>query len=275
MIDVGGAEARRAPRAPRRGPWRWRPRTPSAPAASACPSSTRGSLSIASTLSPASGSPASGAGSAGVASRERATRRAERRRDEEHRALAGAGVEADRMVEHPAEALDDRQAEAQAPRHPGALIEPPEFLEHARAARSAGMPRPVSQTSMRSAFRTAPASDQHPPFSVYLMALETRFCSSRRISRRSVRIASSVGTNAKLQPLRAGQRLELDLQHAASGRRPERRRSPAGSRQRRDAKCPGARRESPRPPRATCRPCGRGRRVPRRRPAAPSESELA
>ena len=45
------------------------------------------------------------------------------------------------------------------------------------------------------------------------MALETRFCSRRRISRRSVRMASSVGDEPKLEPLRAGERRELDLDH--------------------------------------------------------------
>ena len=57
-------------------------------------------------------------------------RLAGRRRDGEDGALARPGVETDRMVEHPAEALDDREAEAETPGHAGALIEPLELLEH-------------------------------------------------------------------------------------------------------------------------------------------------
>ncbi len=44
--------------------------------------------------------------------------------------------------------------------------------------------------------------------------METRFCSSRRIRRRSVRIASVVGDEPELEPLRARHRRELDLEHA-------------------------------------------------------------
>ena len=48
---------------------------------------------------------------------------------------------------------------------------------------------------------------------VYLSAFEIRFCKSRRMRRRSVRMASVVGTKAKIKPLRPGDRGELDLQH--------------------------------------------------------------
>ena len=76
------------------------------------------------------------------------------------------------------------------------------------------MPRPVSQTSIR----TAPARRRQPtstrPFGVYLIALETRFCNRRRISRRSERTASDVGDEGQLQPLGARHRRELDLELA-------------------------------------------------------------
>ena len=52
------------------------------------------------------------------------------------------------------------------------------------------------------------------PFGVYLIALETRFCSSRRSSRRSERTASEQGTNLQLEALLARQRREFDLELA-------------------------------------------------------------
>ena len=52
------------------------------------------------------------------------------------------------------------------------------------------------------------------PFGVYLIALETRFCSSRRSSRRSERTASEQGMNVSAEALLAGQRRELDLELA-------------------------------------------------------------
>ena len=57
-------------------------------------------------------------------------RPSERRGDEEHRALARARAQADGMLEHPPQTLDDRQAEAEAARHPRALVEPLELGEH-------------------------------------------------------------------------------------------------------------------------------------------------
>ena len=54
----------------------------------------------------------------------------ERRRDEEHRALARTRAQAHGMFEHASQALDDRQAEPQAARHPRALVEPLELGEH-------------------------------------------------------------------------------------------------------------------------------------------------
>ena len=52
------------------------------------------------------------------------------------------------------------------------------------------------------------------PFGVYLIALETRFCSSRRSSRRSERTASEQGTNIEFEALLARQRREFDLELA-------------------------------------------------------------
>src|SRR4029077_14265436 len=57
-------------------------------------------------------------------------RMAERRSDEEHRPLARAGAQPDRLLEHPSQTLDDRQAEPKAARHARALVEPLELGEH-------------------------------------------------------------------------------------------------------------------------------------------------
>ena len=46
---------------------------------------------------------------------------------------------------------------------------------------------------------------------MYLIALETRFCSSRRSSRRSERTASEQRHEGELEPLLARERRELDL----------------------------------------------------------------
>ena len=102
------------------------------------------------------------------------------------------------MVENLAEALDDRKAEAEAPRHPGALVEPPELLEHHALPVGGNAEARIPDLDPKRAGRRQPTSTL--PFSVYLMALETRFCRSRRISRRSVRIASLDDTNRSSSP---------------------------------------------------------------------------
>ena len=80
--------------------------------------------------------------------------------------------------------------------------------------RSAGMPSPVSHTSMLSAPGTRRQPTRTLPATVYLTAFETRFCRRRRIRRRSVRIVSRVGTTRSCKPLRERERRELDLEHA-------------------------------------------------------------
>ena len=76
------------------------------------------------------------------------------------------------------------------------------------------MPTPVSITSIR----TRDPLRRHPistcPFGVYLIALETRFCRSRRNSRRSDRTASEDRHEHELQPLGARQRRKLDFKLA-------------------------------------------------------------
>ncbi len=118
------------------------------------------------------------------------------------------------MIEHAADALDDRQAEAEPARHLGALVEPLEFPEDHRGASMTGCRGRCRQTSTRSfpPRRRQPTSTR--PFGVYLIALETRFCSSRRSSRRSERIASRAGHELQLEAFLAGQRGELDLELA-------------------------------------------------------------
>ena len=174
---------------------------PHRPISARMPSSTRGSLSIASTFRPLSGSPAGDGRRRAVVGETCRGGRAERRGDGEDRAFAGPRVQADRMVEHAAEALDDRKAEAKAAGDPGALVEPPELLEHRAlpVGRDAepGVPHlDPNRARPRAGSRPAPCR-----WSVYFSALETRFCSRRRISRRSVRIASLVGTKRSSSPL--------------------------------------------------------------------------
>ena len=64
------------------------------------------------------------------------------------------------MLEHAADALDDRQAEPQPPGDPGALVEPSELLEHGAPPigrnAEAGVPDFDAQP-----FRVPPAADQH------------------------------------------------------------------------------------------------------------------
>ena len=52
------------------------------------------------------------------------------------------------------------------------------------------------------------------PLGVYLIALETRFCSNRRNRRRSDSTASEQGTNVQLQSPLLRERRELDLELA-------------------------------------------------------------
>ena len=78
----------------------------------------------------------------------------------------------------------------------------------------AGMPRPVSYTSMRSLPPRAGSRPARGPCGVYLMALETRFCSSRRSRRRSERTAQRARHERELESLLARQRREFDLELA-------------------------------------------------------------
>ena len=92
------------------------------------PSRIEGSLSIASTVRPASGV----AGPRGflIATTLAGERRGDRHLDPEHRAAAGLGLQRDRVIEHAGDALDDRQAEPEAARDLGALVEALELAEH-------------------------------------------------------------------------------------------------------------------------------------------------
>ncbi len=106
----------------------------------------------------------------------------------------------DRVVEHARDALDDGQAEARA------------RARRARPGRGAGTRgrRPSAwMAGCRGRYPTprraaCPRSRRQPtstrPCGVYLMALETRFCSRRRSSRRSERTVSEQGTKASSRP---------------------------------------------------------------------------
>ena len=64
----------------------------------------------------------------------------------------------------------------------------------------AGMPSPVSYTSMRRLPPRCRQPTRTRPFGVYLIALETRFCNSRRSRRRSERMVSEQGTYRRSRP---------------------------------------------------------------------------
>ena len=79
--------------------------------------------------------------------------------DREARALPGCRSQLDLVTEHARDALHDRKAKPEAARDLGAFLQAVEFAEHALLC-DAGMPSPVSQTSIRKALAPA-AADQH------------------------------------------------------------------------------------------------------------------
>ena len=103
-------------------------------------------------------------------------------------------------LEHAADALDDREAEPEAARDLGALVEALELAEHDASASRAECrgPYPRPRESRCAPRRRAPTSTR--PVGVYLMALETRFCSRRRSRRRSERTVSEDGTKVRSRP---------------------------------------------------------------------------
>ena len=116
------------------------------------------------------------------------------------------------MVEHPAQALDDREAEAEAARDPGALIEPLELLEHRPAPvvgdADAGVPHLDPERA-----RPPPAADQH-------LALERILDGVRHQVLQEAAHQPAIGADggpgrdeAKVEPFAAGERGELDLEH--------------------------------------------------------------
>ena len=122
-----------------------------------------------------------------------------RQLDRERRAVAGHRLQVDAVAEHLADALDDRQAEAEAPHRARRLLEPLELLEDELALRAGDAGTGVAdQDASRSPRRRTPSSTL--PVAVYLMALDTRFCSTRRSSRRSERTHSRVGTMRSSSP---------------------------------------------------------------------------
>ena len=149
----------------------------------------------------------------------------------------------------------------------GALVEAVKLLEDVAPFFDCGMPSAGVVDVDAQRRRGAGSRPARGPAGVYLIALETRFCSSRRSRRRSDCTAQRAGHERELEPLLARQRREFDLELAQQLVDAEARRFPASSRRCRAAKCRAARRRFPRPPRARrryCRPAGR----PRRRPAA-------
>ena len=110
------------------------------------------------------------------------------------------GFQLDGMPEHAPQALHDRQTEAKPARHLGALVEPMELVEHRRALGLGNAEAGVPDFDPRR-FAAAPAPISTRPRGVYLIALETKFCSSRRSSRRSERTASARRDEPQFRPL--------------------------------------------------------------------------
>ena len=116
------------------------------------------------------------------------------------------------MLEHPPEALDDRQAEAEARRHPRALIEPLELGEHGALMLGRDTEAGVPDLDARGAGHAA-ATDQHP----------AARCVFERVRNQVLQQAPHqppIGANGEpgghedeIEPLRAGEGGELDLEH--------------------------------------------------------------
>ena len=94
----------------------------------------------------------------------------------------------------------DRQAEAEAARHLGAFVEPVEFAEDQPLLRLRNAEPGVVDVDAQLAAARAGSRPARGRFGVYLIALETRFCSSRRSRRRSERTASEQGTKRSSRP---------------------------------------------------------------------------
>ena len=223
-MTASGAPNRRARRSPRRGRGRSRLSNPSGSISARMPSSTRGSLSIASTFRPESGSP----------SRSRT--------GPSRRAASGAAVPRGAVTAktEPSPSLErsppDGRAHAPAARR--STGQAPGPVRSARPDRAAGTPQtppaaapagcrarcPRPRCAPHCRTRRQPTSTR--PRSVYFSALETRFWSRRRIRRRSVRTASLVVTK-RVRALWPGRAARTRPQACASDRRPARRRFPA------------------------------------------------
>ena len=76
------------------------------------------------------------------------------------RAAAGLRAQLDTVVEHARDALDDREAEADAARHLGALIEPVEFAEYRAFLRLRNAEPGVVHVDAQAPARQ-PTADQH------------------------------------------------------------------------------------------------------------------
>ena len=131
------------------------------------PSSTRGSLSMASTRKPLSGSPADGR----AERRSRATGAGARAPIGASTAntepLPGRERSLDGMAEHAPEPLHDRKAEPEPARGARALIEPQELVEDRRCL-SSGIPEPgVPDLDAHRAAAPA-AADEHAALRAYI-----------------------------------------------------------------------------------------------------------
>src|SRR3984957_8375903 len=175
------------------------------------PSSTRGSLSMASTLSPAERLPRRDRLGRARLRAGLKGRPSERRGDEEHRPLARAGAQPYGMLKHPSQTLDDRQAKPKAARHACALVEPLELSEDralmlGRNA-EAGIPDLDADRAGNSA-----ATDQHP-------AAQRIFERVRNQVLQQPPHEAPIGANGErgghedeIEPLRPGEGGKLDLE---------------------------------------------------------------
>lgn len=94
---------------------------------------------------------------------------------------------------------------------PGAFVQPRELLEHGAGNFDGGMPMPESITWMTTWLLRRRAPTSTLPVSVYLIAFDTRFCTSRRSRLGSDRTRRDVGITTSFQMLLARNRREVGL----------------------------------------------------------------
>ena len=231
------------------------------------PSRIFGSLSMHSTSMSASWLTSTRCGSARA--RVARQRRRERHLDREMRAAAGRRLQLDACDRARARCAPRSRGRGRARARPWRPDRADGIRGRSRASSIAGCRARCRRRRCAAGRRAGGSRPARGLAGVYLIAFETRFCSSRRSSRRSERTARVLGTKVSVEPLLARERREFDLELAHQLVDAEARRSPASSRRNRAARCRAARRGFPRRLRARrrrSRPAARPRRCPAARP---------